>query len=517
MKQKYILEYIRESIDDKYAMEVLYYTLKTAVITNDYNLRDVSYVDVDGRYHGDTIRVGTRMRFRSTLHTISMLLSVRALMLNESYLSCCENDHLIFTSIPKEKFQWIENTTIILDCLEDDEFAMLYSILEDLYFDEELSDEDKEQFEESTSKPEYKNTGLYYRNIASSHQGVEGNVICNNAFVCDEFSNYEVGEEIMYVGNTAFAYCKNLETIKFNGQVSFGKFPIIECEKLRQILVPTQCVKYYREELPYYKDIVNDEEMSVLRESMKPRKIIGNEMIDESEIEIVHVGIPSADPYTDVEIDEEANVLANDYVETIEPIDITKFRSVFDKKATSYKYFWWMAIVTLAKDKGTLVIPFKDIVIRMASIAWPIVLFDDINLGKIDQLPKYLTRIYDISSLSKSLCGAVVDDYLRAHDESQMISKILEPLLKNVPYRFLSPWITFTSNDDVVNKTREDGYTGPYSLFEDHIVLRKSWWEYIQSHVKDVYDFTLQSFIAYAKKFNSDNKLSRLKREGWEF
>ena len=321
----------------------------------------------------------------------------------------------------------------------------------------------------------------------------------------------------MYVGNTAFAYCKNLETIKFNGQVLFGKFPIIECQKLRQILVPTQWVKYYREELPYYKDIIKDEEMDLIQESVKSSIIVGNEMIEDSEIEIVHVDIPSANPYSDVEMDEDTYELANEYVETIEPIDIEKFKSVFDKKATSYKFFWWMAIVTLANDKGTLVIPFKDIVIRMASIAWPIVFFDGINLGKIDQFPKYLTSIHDISSLSKSACGAVVDDYLREHNESQNINKVLEPLLRNVPYRFLSPWIVFSSNDDVVNKTREDGYTGPYSLFDDHIVLRKSWWEYIQSHFKDVYDFTLQSFIAYAKKYNSDNKLSRLKREGWEF
>ena len=78
MKQIYMLDYIKESIDNKYAMEVLYYTIKNAVITNDYNLKDVLFVDIDGRYHGNEILVGTRMRYRSDLHTISMLLSIRA-------------------------------------------------------------------------------------------------------------------------------------------------------------------------------------------------------------------------------------------------------------------------------------------------------------------------------------------------------------------------------------------------------------------------------------------------------
>ena len=89
MKQKYILNYIKESIGNEYAMEVLYYTLKKAVLENDYNIKEVSFIDIDGKFHGEKIRVGTRMKYRSALHTFSLLLSVRALMLNEKYLSCC--------------------------------------------------------------------------------------------------------------------------------------------------------------------------------------------------------------------------------------------------------------------------------------------------------------------------------------------------------------------------------------------------------------------------------------------
>jgi len=517
MKQKYILDYIRESIDDEYALEVLYYTLKNAVVTNGYNLREISYVDVDGRFHGETIRVETRMRYRSVLHTISILLSVRALMLDARYLSCCENDHLIFTSIPKEKFQWIENTTIILDCLEDDEFAMLYGILENLYFDEELSNEDKEQFEQSIAKPEYRNTNLYYRNIASNHQGVEKNVICDNAFVCDDFSTYIVDKEIEYVGNTAFSYCNNLETITFNGQVAFGKYPIVECERLRQIIVPTHLVNYYRDELPYYKEIINDGKKNDFKETVAKTYEIGKGKIDESEIEIVYVGVPSADPYTEIEVDDDTGMLSEEHVETTGAIDIKKFEAVFEKKATSYKYFWLMAIVTLSKEKGTLVISFKEILIRMAALAWPLVFHDELNLGKIDQLAKYLEQVKTKVALAKTARAEVVESYLEKHYESQNIRKILEPLLKNVPYRFLSPWIAFTSNDEVVAKTRTKGYAGLYSLYEDHITLNKSWLTYIQAHYDDVCDFTMQSFFVYANKYNGDSKFSRLKREGWGF
>ena len=118
----------------------------------------------------------------------------------------------------------------------------------------------------------------------------------------------------------------------------------------------------------------------------------------------------------------------------------------------------------------------------MAAMAWPLVFFDKINLGTIDQLSKYLTKIKENASLTKSTKVDVAEVYLENHYESQNISKILNPLLKNVPYRFLSPWIPFTSNEDVANRTRIGGFAGLYSLYDDHIVLNKHWWEYIQSH-----------------------------------
>lgn len=520
MIQKYMFDYIRESLGDEYAMEVLYYTLKKTVVDNDYNIKDLSFFDIDGRFHGEMIRVGTRMRYRSEIHAISLLLSVRALMLNERYFSRCENDHLMFTSIPKEKFQWIENATIILDSMRDDEFAMLYDLLEDVYFDDELSDNHKEHFEQSVIKPEFRNTLLYYRNIASSLQGVVDNVICDNAFVCEDYSTYEVGEVIAYIGNTAFAYCENLETIRFKGQVTFGNFPIVECEKLRQIIVPTHLLNYYREELQFYKDIISDEEKKVsVKTNLNTNvsNVLGNRMIDASEIEIVYVDIPSADSYTEVEMDDDEIILADEHNDTIDPIDIKKFETVFDKKATSYKYFWLTAIVTLAKEKGTLVIPYKDITIRMAALAWPIAFNDGINLGTMDQLTKYLTLIKTYSSLTKLASVDVVEDYIVKHFESRDLGKTLEPLLKNVPYRFLSPWIVFTTTNEVVDKSRAKGFSGPYSLYDDHIVLNKYWREYFVLHYDDVRKFTLQSFMDYAKKYNSDIKFSRLKRKGWGF
>ena len=154
-----------------------------------------------------------------------------------------------------------------------------------------------------------------------------------------------------------------------------------------------------------------------------------------------------------------------------------------------------MAIISLAKEKNNLTIPYKDIVIRMAAMAWPIVLEYEIDLGTGDMIPKYLHEILKQSPLTKEIPSKVVEAYLNVYYESEGIGKILEPLLKNVPYRFLSPWIPYTTDDEVIEESNSGESACLYALRDDHIVLNEEWWDYIKTRYKRICDFAERSFI----------------------
>ena len=196
-------------------------------------------------------------------------------------------------------------------------------------------------------------------------------------------------------------------------------------------------------------------------------------------------------------------------------IDFRKIKIVFDKKASSYKYFWFMAIISLAKEKSKLELPYKDILIRMATLAWPIVMSDGIDLGKNDMIAKYLNEIQKKSHLINNASIVVVESYLRENYDAKDIGKILSPLLKNVPYRFLSPWIKYTTDEEVVKKSLEKSSHGFYELHEDYIIINKEWWGYIIEHYNEVCDFALQSFLSYVKQNNKSIKLLKLMKFGW--
>lgn len=449
MKDITLTTFLKNNIEDKYVMSVFYNIIKESLVEKDFSLYGFSYFYIDGRFLGDAIRVNTTGNYRTPIHSLSLLLSIRMLMVNPKCIKLCEDDRLIFISKPRETFQWINYMFLIMDNWDDKEIQMIYQMMEDYYYDEEFSDEQKDKFKKSIIIPEYRNERQYYQLLAQRTTGVSGNIIGNNAFVNAKIETYTVSSDISYVGNTAFAYCEGLETIEFEGKTMFGAFPIIECLKLKQIIVPTEWMDYYKNALPYYKDIITDRTIAAEDILEKEDKY---DKTDESEIEHVYVDIPSAEPYTEIELPVEETYEVENQEER-QPMDFKSLNRVFEKKATSYKYFWLMAIVSLAKENETLSISFDDITIRMASMAWPIVFDNEIDLGKSDLMKKYLEDVIRKTKLISAASSNVVETYLRQHYSSQGVNKILAPLVKNVPYRFLSPWIKYTTDNEVIEKS----------------------------------------------------------------
>ena len=175
-----------------------------------------------------------------------------------------------------------------------------------------------------------------------------------------------------------------------------------------------------------------------------------------------------------------------------------------------------MAIISLAKENNHLSIAFNDITIRMAALAWPIVFENDIDLGSSDMMRKYLEEVIKKTKLIKGASSKVVEAYLMQHYSSQGVDKVLAPLMKNVPYRFLSPWIQYTTDAEVIEKSCAKSFNGLYAIHSNFIVFDEEWWEYIDAHYQEVCDFVMRSFIAYAKKYNNDMKLVKFMTSGWQ-
>lgn len=520
MKVVSLISFVRKYVEDDYAMDVFYYSVKKTFVEKDLSLHGISYFIIDGRFLGESIKVTFTGNYRSPVHSLALILSLRLIMIDHEYLKMCQDDSLIFISKPRESFQWISYMSLIMDNWDDIEVKVLFQMMENYYYDDEFSDKEKNTFINSIVTPEYKNERTYYQSLAQKTNGVSDGVIGNNAFIEAKFKKHTVSKDIVYVGNTAFAYCDELELLEFEGKTMFGTFPIIECRNLRQIIVPDGLKSYYVECLPYYQELIAERQNS---ENIKEREepLTNTEEksieIENMEIEHVYVDIPSADPYT--EIDASVHEIKPFVIQEEErrPIDVAILQKVFKRRDTSNTYFWLMAILSLTKENNHLFVSFQDIIIRMAALAWPIVFEDGVDLGNSDMMKKYLEEVVKKTTLVKGASSNVVENYLKQHYISKGVDKVLSPLLKSVPYRFLSPWIKYTTDEEVAEKSCAKNFNGLYALYPNYIILDEEWWEYIDTHYLEVCDFAMRSFIAYAKKYNNEMKLVKLMTTGWTF
>ena len=342
MKEISLFTYIKKHIEDDYAMNVLYYSVKKAFAERNFTLHGFSYFFIDGRFLGESLKVTSKGNHRTTIHSLSFLLSLRLLILDHKYLELCNDDNLIIMSKPRESFQWMVYMTLIMDNWDDEEVKMLFGLMEDFYYDEELSEDDKTDFKNSLVCPKYQNERKYYKYLAQKINGISEKIIGNNAFFEADIEKYTISKDIVYVGNTAFSYCENLVSLEFESKVMFGTFPIIECDNLKQIIVPDGLKSYYAECLPYYKSIISEKNSPACENKIEDETnhCDTKRELDDSGVEHVYVGIPSAEPYTETELPSQEIDSKVSSKEERGPIDFSTLQKVFEKKATSYKYFW---------------------------------------------------------------------------------------------------------------------------------------------------------------------------------
>lgn len=421
MKDLSLLTYVKNNADDEYALNVLYYCIKKHIVEKDFSLNAISSLFIDGRYMGYAIKITSRAVYKSPLHAFAVLLSIRLLIINHKYIDLCYDENLIFVSKPTESFQWMDFTSLIMENWDDEEVKMLYLMMESFYYDDEINADDKESFIKSMVVPEFRKEKEFYQSLAKNTNGVSNGIIGNNAFVESDINQFTVTNDIVYVGNTAFAYCENLESLSFEGKVLFGIFPIVECLNLKSIIVPENLVDYYCQCLPYYNNIITGRVNYPINEIKEHNTIVESSIKDSTD---VSSSLSSDNGNPDSSLDKAPAV---SFEERKNQIEVNIFQSVFDKKASSYKYFWLMAIVSLAKDKGVLSISYQDIVIRMAAIAWPIVLDYEIDLGASDMMRKYLEDVIKNTTLIRQATSNVVEKYLSQHYSSQGIDKVLSP------------------------------------------------------------------------------------------
>lgn len=159
---------------------------------------------------------------------------------------------------------------------------------------------------------------------------------------------------------------------------------------------------------------------------------------------------------------------------------------VFDKTVATYKYYWFLGILDLYVKQGKTRLNVWDIMITMVANAWYPVNYFRLSFGKSESLYEAILTLQQGYNIPINISVEDLVNLLHRLVERKDIRSQLNFLQRNVPYRFLRPWID-TSNDREMllrSQTFENGCLYKLEKKDDSlwIELNPVWLPYLQEN-----------------------------------
>ena len=173
---------------------------------------------------------------------------------------------------------------------------------------------------------------------------------------------------------------------------------------------------------------------------------------------------------------------------------------IFDNTTATYKFYWFVAMMDIVVKEHKTRISFWEIIAGMIAESWYPIHYFKLSFGKSDSLfvkSLEIQKEYQISieSDKEKIKNLLVDNLKET-------KKFLKIFSINVPYRFLSPWIRYTHDEEVIAKSQLFENNALYAIYNDEIVINDLWVEYLTKHYKILRDFAFWNLTEFLQKRN---------------
>ncbi len=198
-------------------------------------------------------------------------------------------------------------------------------------------------------------------------------------------------------------------------------------------------------------------------------------------------------------------------------LDTGALSQCFKNTSTPYKFYWFLSILDFV-EKGQNEIQKKELFAGLLANAWYVVNYYKISFGTQDQIISKIQEIKGVENLNIDQKKEIVFKRL-ATSKKRITIEGLFHFNKQVPYRFLSPWIGDASSEKRVMESSLILNKTPYQLYPNKIVLYPMWVEYFKANLQILRAFCNWHLTTYLQKKNPNtpnigSKLFRPERKG---
>ena len=188
------------------------------------------------------------------------------------------------------------------------------------------------------------------------------------------------------------------------------------------------------------------------------------------------------------------------FEQTDDKYSVRRLAMIFNNTTATYKFYWFVALLDILVKERKTRISFWEIIAGMVAESWYPIHYFKLSFGKSDSLFDKSLEIQKGFQISiESDKGKIKEQLLNNLDATK---KFLRVFTLNVPYRFLSPWIKYTCDDDVVIKSQRFENDCIYAIYGEEIVVNDNWVEYLTEHYAILRDFAFWNLTDFLQKRN---------------
>lgn len=181
-------------------------------------------------------------------------------------------------------------------------------------------------------------------------------------------------------------------------------------------------------------------------------------------------------------------------------LPISCLAGIFSNTTATYKYYWFVAILDIIVKEHKTRMSFWEIIAGMVSESWYPIHYFKLSFGKSDSLFEKSMEIQNVFQISIESDKEKTKRYLL--ENLNETKKYLKVFSLNVPYRFLSPWISYTCDKNVVEKSQKFENQCLYAIYDDEIVINEIWIDYLTENYTILRDFAFWNLTQFIQKRN---------------
>ena len=181
-------------------------------------------------------------------------------------------------------------------------------------------------------------------------------------------------------------------------------------------------------------------------------------------------------------------------------LPISCLTGIFSNTTATYKYYWFVAMLDILVKERKTRMSFWEIIAGMVSESWYPIHYFKLSFGKSDSLFEKSMEIQNVFQISIESDKEKTKRYLL--ENLNDTKKYLKVFSLNVPYRFLSPWIRYTCDEDVVKKSQNFENQCLYAIIGDEIVVNEIWIDYLTENYTILRDFAFWNLTQFIQKRN---------------